>query len=388
MRKKVKAALCILLLLILTVPNVYAEVKGDADGNGYIEPADARTVLRCSVGLERLRMGANCDMDGNGRIEPADARAILRISVGLDGEDNGKNETETVRRFSSAVSRAELNENMDIFCNKIGSRWYKSDGMSRGKQKVISILKYNGYRDADIDIDGFYCNGVYAENVIASIPTSATLPDVVLFCAHYDSANTGTGAVDNASGVCAVLELSRIMKTMRVDFGFEVRFAFFACEEVGYCGAYRYINEYATYTRPRHSYVINVDMAGFSNKNNYNFLTVSTGLTGDVPSGSNRASKIIDRAKQLTGHCGEDNYYSGVSAGLHDLRPFKEYGLNAVTLSWRVKDDENPNYGEYYLAPSRYIHTGYDTMVHFNSDSLYMTTKLLAAAAAEIYLAE
>lgn len=61
---------------------------GDLDGNGLLEPADARSALRASVGLEWDNGGyyaTMADIDGDGDVTPADARQILRYAVGLDG---------------------------------------------------------------------------------------------------------------------------------------------------------------------------------------------------------------------------------------------------------------------------------------------------------------
>ena len=60
---------------------------GDADGDGSVTPADARTILRTVVVLDRLSAEqlAFSEMDGDGQLTPADARAALRLSVGLDG---------------------------------------------------------------------------------------------------------------------------------------------------------------------------------------------------------------------------------------------------------------------------------------------------------------
>ncbi len=59
---------------------------GDADMNGTVSAADARTILRASVGLEKLDFltypYANCDYDG--KISASDARFALRASVGLE----------------------------------------------------------------------------------------------------------------------------------------------------------------------------------------------------------------------------------------------------------------------------------------------------------------
>ncbi len=63
---------------------------GDVDGNGAIEPADARLALRISLGLMEDNgkpmtddMVARADADGKEGVTPADARLILRKSLGL-----------------------------------------------------------------------------------------------------------------------------------------------------------------------------------------------------------------------------------------------------------------------------------------------------------------
>lgn len=55
-------------------------LKGDADGDGKITAADARLILRASVGLEEVSLDAG-DVDGDGKITAADARQVLRNSV-------------------------------------------------------------------------------------------------------------------------------------------------------------------------------------------------------------------------------------------------------------------------------------------------------------------
>lgn len=68
---------------------VKAPSTGDVNVDGAVTPADARLVLRYSVGLgnfDKVITGALvkvADYDGNGKVEPADARLILRTAVGL-----------------------------------------------------------------------------------------------------------------------------------------------------------------------------------------------------------------------------------------------------------------------------------------------------------------
>ncbi len=58
---------------------------GDIDGDSAVTAADARAVLRASVGLEHLdALQTECaDTDWDGKITAGDARTVLRYSVGL-----------------------------------------------------------------------------------------------------------------------------------------------------------------------------------------------------------------------------------------------------------------------------------------------------------------
>ena len=61
-------------------------IRGDADGDGAVTSADARTVLRFSVGLDENngQVETVADADLNGEVDASDARSLLRVSVGLD----------------------------------------------------------------------------------------------------------------------------------------------------------------------------------------------------------------------------------------------------------------------------------------------------------------
>lgn len=59
-------------------------IKGDVDGNGKVTAADARIVLRASVGLETLTEEQKnaADYNSDGKVDAADARDIMKASVG------------------------------------------------------------------------------------------------------------------------------------------------------------------------------------------------------------------------------------------------------------------------------------------------------------------
>ena len=85
--KKTLLILCsAFVFLFATAFTANANQTGDVDGNGIIQAADARLVLRQAVGLADLQEDEKlaADVDANDSIQAADARQILRVSVGLD----------------------------------------------------------------------------------------------------------------------------------------------------------------------------------------------------------------------------------------------------------------------------------------------------------------
>jgi hypothetical protein len=60
-------------------------IKGDVNGDGKINAADARLALRFSAKLETLSdfALASADVDGSGKVTASDARLILRYSAKL-----------------------------------------------------------------------------------------------------------------------------------------------------------------------------------------------------------------------------------------------------------------------------------------------------------------
>lgn len=88
MRKMKKILSLFLAVLIASSVIVFASasILGDVDGDAAVTSADARLVLRYSVGLEEFTAEQInfSDYDGDGEVSSADARLILRVSVGLD----------------------------------------------------------------------------------------------------------------------------------------------------------------------------------------------------------------------------------------------------------------------------------------------------------------
>ena len=77
-------------------------------------------------------------------------------------------------------------------------------------------------------------------NVIVEIP--GTGKEIVVVGAHFDSWDWAQGANDNGSGVAAVLEAARILRSMDIKPRATIRFAFFSGEEQGCLGSRAYLD--------------------------------------------------------------------------------------------------------------------------------------------------
>ena len=121
----------------------------------------------------------------------------------------------------------------------------------KGPLPVISVAKEDalllrrllatGPVALSLDVRNTFDTSPYRErNVIADLP--GTSPDeVVLIGAHLDSWDPAQGAQDDGSGVAAVLEAARILKSLNVRPRRTIRFAFFSGEEEACLGSRAYV---------------------------------------------------------------------------------------------------------------------------------------------------
>ncbi|MFW5748513.1 MAG: M20/M25/M40 family metallo-hydrolase [Chloroflexota bacterium] len=119
-------------------------------------------------------------------------------------------------------------------------------------------MEYNGVRSVQ-------------RNIVGYIQGTDTGAGVIVVGAHYDSrtldltdaSSYAPGAVDNASGVAAVIEIARIMsqRPRRAS----IMFVLFAAEEVGAIGSKRFIEGYLQNFNIQDVMMINIDTVGSYN---------------------------------------------------------------------------------------------------------------------------
>ena len=384
--------------------------RGDADRDGTVSAADARLALRYSVGLEWMheKVIRLCDLDGDGGVSAADARLILRTSVGLEPLNPGidrftpqseprpielPSENVDFASVASLVSKDDLTETMEWLVDSVGERSWWNNTQNAAAMQIVRLLESYGYTAANCSQQEFFRNGIKGVNILVRIPAKTEFPSILLVVSHYDTARGTGGAVDNASGTAALLQIAKVFQGIQHPENKEIRFLFTAGEEQGYYGAEAYLQSLNTEEKERLSFVFNIDMAGKPNRaydpNCKYCISVSTepiSANGyDAPEAAeNVGSAALDLAKEALGHLGEDAYYSPVRAGVHDIIPFRKAGIPSLTVSWRVIDPSRSNGADHDLVAPNIIHTAKDSVRNFDMDSLYQTTKLIVCGLVQL----
>lgn len=387
--KKILATLLTILIIFYSIPTASAmglllPIKGDADADGRVTAADARQILRAAVGLHTpfILRRSLYDVDSDGKISSFDARAALRIAVGTENAvKDEKTKEDAVKEFTQSVSFSELQTLMTEIC-ALGTRsvLYPQKNLAAQDYICNKLREYNVY----FKKQSFTYSGIETANIVSTLQKGNENSDILLLCTHFDCDDENAGAIDNASGVAALLHTIKLITQNNISFDCEVRVAFLSAEEMGYHGAYRYVNSLSEDEISRIK-VFNIDMAGNSSIGGGTILAVSTEpVSGSTypwrQAYSNEISRAIDSGKALLGNLGESQYLSPVAAGRHDIVAFRKAGIPSVTLSWREIRAEAAYGSDYNLAPPSQIHTYLDTLENFNMYSLEKTTRLILAS--------
>ncbi len=96
-----------------------------------------------------------------------------------------------------------------------------------------------------------------AKNLIAEIP--GRTDEWVVLCAHYDGHDLAQSAIDNGSGVAAVLTIAEQIAPLVSSLRRGLRVIFFTIEEWGLMGSRAYVDQMSEEERLKIALVINVD---------------------------------------------------------------------------------------------------------------------------------
>lgn len=153
-----------------------------------------------------------------------------------------------------------------------------------------------------------------SKNIIGKIKTSDKAnAKTVVIGGHYDGVDT-PAANDNASGICSVLEIARVLSKEKLNVN--LAFIGFGAEEIGLVGSKAYVHNLPTEELLQISAMVNLDMVGVGDS-----LSVYT-------TGVNRKSNVADLSMKALEKFNLKGARSTSSRSDH--APFEEVGIPAV----------------------------------------------------------
>jgi len=120
-----------------------------------------------------------------------------------------------------------IKQHISVLAEKIGERnIWKYDNLKASASYIEKAITEMGY---EVKKQEYMVMGERVENLEWELTSERHPEEIILVGAHYDSASGSPGANDNASGVAAVLEIARLLKTKTLSR--TIRFITFVNEE-------------------------------------------------------------------------------------------------------------------------------------------------------------
>ncbi|NND09453.1 MAG: M20/M25/M40 family metallo-hydrolase [Saprospiraceae bacterium] len=119
--------------------------------------------------------------------------------------------------------------------------------------RVLRLMEKGISVSMSLEIKSSFTNTDQTEhNVIAEIPGTDLVDEVVMFGAHFDSWHAGSGATDNGAGSAVIMEVARILLATIKETGIRprrtLRLALWTGEEQGMLGSRAYIRKHLAKT--------------------------------------------------------------------------------------------------------------------------------------------
>jgi hypothetical protein len=198
----------------------------------------------------------------------------------------------------------------------------------------------------EVNVDNrFYTQDLNSFNVVGEIRGSDKADELVMVGAHFDSWHTGTGATDNAAGSATMLEVMRILKTLRLPLRRTVRIALWTGEEQGLLGSQAFVREHFAV---RQTMELKPDHGKFSA-----YFNVDNG-TGQI------------RGVYMEGNEGARAVFNAW------MQPFKDFGMTTLSLRGTSGTDHT-RFDEVGLPGFQFIQdpVEYDTRTHHSNMDVY-----------------
>jgi Zn-dependent M28 family amino/carboxypeptidase len=227
-------------------------------------------------------------------------------------------------------------------------------------------MERNG--QADVKLHEYSESGFNLKNVVCSIKGESD--KVILVCAHYDSRmehlddsqSRAPGAVDNASGMSVLLELSRIIASSRLQFENTIQLVFFSGEEQGLWGS----KHYAKFIKDNNvelSKLINLDMVGYCPSGRR--VCIVERDVGNAVSTNDQSSEEFAQTVEMIAKAYTELHTKPGPIYDSDYMPFEELGF-VVSGVYDGGAEEYPHY-----------HTSADEAKHVNTEYVTEVAKMI-----------
>jgi len=264
-----------------------------------------------------------------------------------------------IESYTSSISKS----NIEGLINKISSfqtRHSKSDFIDKVAGWLKDELEKNG--QTDIKFHDYIESGFKLKNVICNIKGNSD--KLILVCAHYDSRmddledtqSRAPGAVDNASGMAVILEISRVISKLK--FENSIQLVFFSGEEQGLWGS----KHYAKYIKDNNislDVLINLDMVGYHATDKL-VCIVERDRGNKVLTNDQSSEEIAERVEENAKLYTDLKTKSGPIYD-SDYMPFEELGYTVMGLY----DGGAETYAYYHTSndESKYVDNNYTTEI-------------------------
>jgi Zn-dependent M28 family amino/carboxypeptidase len=133
-------------------------------------------------------------------------------------------------REEERTLEGDLRRHVAALAGEIGERnLFLPEKLEAAENYIRSVFMAHGYDGSSLKEQLFSVQGNVVRNLMAEVRGTDRPEEIVILGAHYDSVAGSPGANDNASGVAAMLALSRVARRQR--FARTVRFVAFVNEE-------------------------------------------------------------------------------------------------------------------------------------------------------------
>ncbi len=163
---------------------------------------------------------------------------VLLFAVAAFGQTAAENFSKNIGEITVGANSYERGAQIREELEKIGVKFTFEPFTAKGRRDGVEMRGWN---------------------IIAEIPNPKATKTILLG-AHYDRVSQGKGAVDNASGSAAILELLKVFKANPLQ-NYSLKVAFWDLEENGLIGSREYIKARAESELP--AIYINFDVFGY-----------------------------------------------------------------------------------------------------------------------------